>query len=66
MLMEICALPIGAKARDATNAAVQSRVFNPRICEPFRCLRFVELPGMLCCRKDQSSNSSSMRIFNPS
>jgi hypothetical protein len=47
MPIETCALAFGTNAKNASSAMLQSRVFSPRMDDPFKCLRFVELHGVL-------------------
>jgi hypothetical protein len=63
--MTTCALVIGAKAKAASHTVVLSKVLSPRICDPFRCLRFMELHRKLCCRKEQSAMSATITALNP-
>lgn len=47
MLIEICALAFGANAKNVSSAMLQRRAFSPRMSEPFKCLRLVELHSEL-------------------
>ena len=64
MLIEICALAAGAKARPASNAAVESNVVSLRICDPFEVSTIPELAwDAVCSREEEPSNSSNHKDF---
>jgi len=38
---------------------------SAHMCPPLRCLRFLELRGMLCCRQEESGNRNHHKDSNP-
>ena len=64
MLIEICALAAGAKARPASNAAVESNVVSLRICDPFEVSTTPEIAwDAVCSREEEPGNSSYHKDF---
>jgi len=59
ILNTTCACAFGAIASPVSNADVNSKVFIPRMCDPFRCLRFhLALCGLLAAVKELSGGSN--------
>jgi len=64
MLMEICALAAGASARPVSNAAVESNVVSPRMCDPLKVSTILRLRGTLyvAVKKDPAT-AATIRIL---
>jgi hypothetical protein len=63
MSMTTWALAAGAIARVPSNAEAESRIPNPRMCDPLRCLRFPgKKVGRCVAARNDRATAATIRV----